>query len=275
MSIVMAGLSPHPPLIIPEIGGQRLGEVQDTVDSLQELSREMVDCKPDLLITISPHGQVFQDAVSVLDEEVVCGDLGDFGHPEVSFREVTDQKFIEKLTENSQQEGIELVTLSEDSVSNSSVVAELDHGVMVPLYYLREAGLDVPLIALTMGLLSYHELYEFGNLIQDVVAQSDLDALVLASGDLSHRLKPGAPAGYNPRGEVFDKKLVQLLEEKRFKEVLDMDPDLIRKAGECGLRPLIIMLGCIRDLKLQVDVKSYEGPFGVGYAVAGFHPEEG
>ncbi|MFW6381463.1 MAG: AmmeMemoRadiSam system protein A, partial [Bacillota bacterium] len=65
-------------------------------------------------------------------------------------------------------------------------------------------------------------------------------------------------------------KLVELIEDKRFEEILRLDPQLIEKAGECGLRPLIIMLGSLDGLGIRTEVKSYEGPFGVGYAVASF-----
>jgi len=98
--------------------------------------------------------------------------------------------------------------------------------------------------------------------------------VVIASGDLSHRLKPGAPAGFNPRGREFDETLMRLLEKGKYKEVLEMDPVLIEKAGECGLRPIIIMLGVLNGGNFRAEVKSYEGPYGVGYGVAGFYPDK-
>jgi len=47
---------------------------------------------------------------------------------------------------------------------------------------------------------------------------------------------------------------------------MNMDQELIEKAGECGFRPIIMMLGSISDKEVNVEVNSYEGPFGVGYA---------
>ena len=274
MGILMAGLSPHPPLIIPEIGGKRINQVNQTVSSLEELSQEVKEKDPDLLITISPHGPVFRDAISVLDQSEPTGDFGEFGHPEITFSEKSNLDFIKKLQDRSLAENIELITLSEAKSRGFNSNRELDHGVMVPLHYLKEAGLNIPIIALTMGLLDYKDLYDFGLVIQQTLKETGQDGVVIASGDLSHRLNPGAPAGYNPRGEEFDEKLVNLLKEERFEEILDIEPQLIKKAGECGLRPIVMMLGSMRGLNPSSDVKSYEGPFGVGYAVAGIYRKD-
>lgn len=274
MGILMAGLSPHPPLIIPEIGKDRRGQVKKTIIKLKELAQEIVERDPDVLITISPHGPVFSDAISIINQKELIGDFSDFACPEVELKVKTDSRFIEKIQSNAESSGIEVITLSFNDLVRYNYPSQLDHGVLVPLYFLKEAGLDVPLIPITMGLLNYNNLYKFGEIIKKTIEEQGLNAVIIASGDLSHRLKPGAPAGYNPRGEEFDKRLINLLEEEKYNEVLEMDPKLIEKAGECGLRPLIILLGALQGLSISTEVKSYEGPFGVGYGVVGFYTEE-
>jgi len=273
MGILMAGLSPHPPLIIPEIGGRRREEVNKTINSLEELSGEVVDKNPDLLITISPHGPVFTDAISILDLEELEGDFADFGCPDVSLKARSNPTFIKKLAENSMKKGVEVITLSSTDLENYNYPPRLDHGVLVPLYFLQKAGLNAPIVPITMGLLGYEELYGFGKIIQETLKE-DLKGIIIASGDLSHRLKPGAPAGFNPHGKEFDEKLINLLKEGKYREVLEIDPVLIEKAGECGLRPIIIMLGSLRGLDFKAELKSYEGSFGVGYGVIGFYPHK-
>ncbi len=277
MGVVMAGLSPHPPLIVPEIGGDRRHEVQATIDSLKELAKEIKDKEPELIITISPHGPVFKDVITTFGKQCLEGDFRDFGHPEVSFEVRSNTDFTMKLQENSKKENIELLNLASEHVNGYNSLTQkphLDHGVLVPLYFLRQAGIETPLVALTMGLLEYRKLYDFGQIIQDTLVEMGINAVVIASGDLSHRLTPGAPAGFNPHGKEFDQKFVDLISQNRFEELLEIDDGLIKKAGECGLRPTIIMLGSLRNLDFITEIKSYEGPFGVGYAVAGFYREE-
>jgi AmmeMemoRadiSam system protein A len=98
---------------------------------------------------------------------------------------------------------------------------------------------------------------------------------LIASGDLSHRLLPSAPAGYDPMGKVFDEKLVAALARLDAEEILKLDQELIERAGECGLRSIVILLGALDGLLVEAEVLSYEGPFGVGYLVASFSVGKG
>ncbi|MFW5981726.1 MAG: AmmeMemoRadiSam system protein B [Halanaerobiales bacterium] len=274
MPILMTALTPHPPIIIPEIGKSRRMEVKKTIGKMDEIADEVLKKNPDIIITISPHGPVFTDAISIMDQREIAGDFSDFACPEVSMEIKTDQKFIQALKENAINLGVEVITLSSADLEKYNFPAKLDHGVMVPLYFLKEKLGNLPVIPVTMGLLDYDSLYDFGEIIQKTVDEMGLNAVIIASGDLSHRLKPGAPAGYNPRAKDFDMSLVRLLEDGDYDQVLEIDKNLIEKAGECGLRPIIIMLGALRNKRFSSEIKSYEGPFGVGYAVAGFYPEE-
>lgn len=273
MSIIMAALTPHPPIIIPEIGKERRNEVKKTIKSFEELGREIKEKNPDIIITISPHGPVFTDAISILDQEELEGDFSDFACPEVGMTIKTDQEFIKRIKENSREKDVEVITLSTADLEKYNYPGRLDHGVMVPLYFIKQTGLEVPVIPITMGLLEYEKLYQFGEVIYKTVEEMGLKVIIVASGDLSHRLKPGAPAGFNPLGEKFDNRLIDLLKDEKYEEVLDIEPQLIEKAGECGLRPAIIMLGALSNKHYKSEVKSYEGPFGVGYGVVGFYQD--
>ncbi|ACL68914.1 AmmeMemoRadiSam system protein B [Halothermothrix orenii] len=275
MGVRMAALAPHPPIIIPEIGGRERDRVKKTITSMTRLAEDIKNVDPDILITISPHGPVFSDAISIIYQEELTGDFSEFGAPEVNFKIDINLELIDRLKKNADKEGIDVFTLNKQSLQNYSISPRLDHGVMVPLYFIQEAGVNKPVLPLTMGLLEYETLYKFGYIINRTLDEMDLKAVIVASGDLSHRLKPGAPAGYSPVGRKFDQKLIELLEKKSYRKILKLDKGLIEKAGECGLRPLIIMLGAIQNLELDVDIMSYEGPFGVGYAVVEFYQMEG
>jgi AmmeMemoRadiSam system protein A len=96
----------------------------------------------------------------------------------------------------------------------------------------------------------------------------DKKVAVVASGDLAHRLTIDAPAGYSPRAKEFDEKVLSAVQELNVKELLKIKQELIDDAGECGLRPIFFLLGVLGGLSFSSDILSYEGPFGVGYAVA-------
>lgn len=148
-------------------------------------------------------------------------------------------------------------------------MAALDHGIMVPLYYLEKAGFkDGCIVAITFAMLPFKDLYRFGEAIKKAVEALGRRVAVIASGDLSHRLTRDAPAGYNPLGKEYDRQIVENVKEYNTTKLLEMDENLVSVAGECGIRSIIILLGILSDCKIAPQILSYEGPFGVGYLVA-------
>jgi AmmeMemoRadiSam system protein A len=77
-------------------------------------------------------------------------------------------------------------------------------------------------------------------------------------------------------GEVFDRKLTEAVAASDIRAIMDMDESMIDRAGECGLRSIVILLGTLDGIDAKPEILSYEGPFGVGYLVASFDvPEDG
>jgi AmmeMemoRadiSam system protein A len=48
--------------------------------------------------------------------------------------------------------------------------------------------------------------------------------------------------------------------------------DIRERAAECGYNSLMVLAGCFDRQIVESSLYSYEGPFGVGYAVASFSP---
>ena len=268
--ITLAGLSPHPPVAVPEVGQDSVSKIKETVNSMKKLAHQVRDADPDLVITISPHGPVFSDAINILNKEELTGDLGQFGAERVKLNYSLDEKFTQEIVKACNTQDLQVVRIDEGAARKFDVDLKLDHGVIVPMYYLDQAGVDTPIVPINMGLLAYEDLYKFGKIVQLVARQLDYEVALIASGDLSHRLQPGAPAGFNPRGQEFDEAVVEYLDDLAVEEIMNLDDSLVEKAGECGLRPIIMMLGALDGLDVEGGVLSYEGPFGVGYAVASY-----
>lgn len=270
MGVICSALMPHPPIVIEEIGGQELKKAQKTVQGLKKTAAQIAQLKDqiDLIVFITPHGPVFRSAASLIVKENLKGNFADFGQPDLSFKAESDLKLAEKLLQKTEQKNLALEALKSSDLKKYGIQQELDHGILVPLSYLKEAGLDLPLLPLSISFISYQKLYQIGQEIAAAAEELDYNIAVIASGDLSHKLKKGAPAGYDPEAHLFDQKLISYFEEKNFEAIINLDSDLIEKAGECGLRPIITMLGSLDKFdskELELEVNSYEGPFGVGY----------
>lgn len=273
--LTLIGIAPHPPIIIPSIGRGELSKAKITVDGIKQLSSLFRSVNPALLIVITPHGSVFREGPAVLTDRYLSGDFGQFGFPELKIEFETDAKLVDLLRAETESEQLKPLFLSSSGGDYPVSKKSLDHGAMVPLYYLNEAGLKVPGLHITFGFNPLKDLYRFGIALRRAVEARGLPTAVLASGDLSHRLIPGAPAGYTPRGAEYDQLLVRLLREGKVSEILNINSGLIEDAGECGLRSFVIALGMVDGEPLNTEIISYEGPFGVGYLVAAIKPEAG
>lgn len=97
------------------------------------------------------------------------------------------------------------------------------------------------------------------------------NAIIIASGDLSHKLSKDGPYGLDPSGEKFDKEFLRNLEHGDVKGVFRIDKEIVHNAGECGRRSTAILLGSLEGKKFNGELLSYEGTFGVGYGVMKFN----
>ena len=275
MGVKCAALLPHPPIVIEEIGGRELKKAEKTVQGFKKTAAEIAEFKDelDLIVFITPHGPVFRSTASLIIKDTLAGNFSDFGYSKLEFKEKSDTNFAEKLLANAKEEQLSLQPLRKNDLHDYGIDQELDHGIMVPLNYLEKAGIKLPILAMSIGFISYEELYKIGKTITKTASELNYKIGVIASGDLSHRLKKGAPAGFNPDAHIFDEKLIQYFKDKDFKSILNFDQELVEKAGECGLRPIVTMLGTLDELEVKLEVNSYEAPFGVGYGTIFIKPE--
>lgn len=272
MGVTSCYLMPHPPIMVPEVGGEESKVVENSINAARKVGEEIKRLSPDTVIVISPHGPVFKDAICIYNFPLK-GSLANFMASEVNLKFETDRELMEDIISFSKEEKIPVVTSDAVNLSRFGFPEELDHGVVVPLYFINKFKSDFNLIAMSFGMLPYEELYDFGKILRKAAKKAKKDVIIIASGDLSHRLTPDAPAGYSLEGKVFDEKLVSFLEKWDLKSLYNLDKSLIKNAGECGLRSIWTMAGSLDGRKVVPDIFSYEGPFGVGYCVAKFVPE--
>lgn len=271
-SVVLAGLAPHPPIIIPEIGRGEENAASSTIRAMDALGKAFSQVQPDTLVIITPHGPVFSDALSMAGLPELEGDFGQFGAGMVGARLKNDLELANAVIRHSRDAGLHVVLLDKRQLSWYGIKPRLDHGVLVPVHFILKHGLDAPVAIINIGMLPYLDLYRFGKTVAQAASSLGRRIAVLASGDLSHRLKPDAPAGYNEQGKVFDELLTEKLRSFSVEDILSMPGQLIADAGECGLRPIAVMLGCLDEVVAEPEILSYEGPWGVGYGVALFRP---
>ncbi len=265
MKITSAYAVPHPPLIIPEVGRRQTRDIRATKESYEEVGGRIAEERPDTLVVISPHSVMYADHLHISPGIQARGDLGVFGVPQVSIETPYDQIFANQLYAQAEYRGIPAGFLGE-------VDPALDHGTMIPLYFIQKYTGPIPIVRVSVSGLSYEMHYRFGQCISQAALVTGKRTAIIASGDLSHKLREDGPYGFSMDGLLFDEKICRIFEQGDFYDLLDMDPVLCESAAECGHRPFLVMAGAFDGWEVDARLFSYQGPFGVGYAVAGFWP---
>lgn len=267
-------LMPHPPIIIPDIGKGEERKIEKTINACNKIGGEIANLKPETIVLITPHGTLFSDAIAISDEERISGDLSQFRCSNIKMNIEIDKVFNDRLNLSCFLDGIATVSVDKDLLSKYNENFKLDHGAMVPLYFVNKYYNQYKLVHITYSLFDNMSLYKFGVKIQEVAKELDRNIVVIASGDLSHKLTEDGPYGYSSYGEKFDKKLLELLEKGDVNFLFNMDSIMIKEAAECGLNSVYILLGTMEGKDFSGELLSYEGPLGVGYGVVKFNRKE-
>lgn len=267
-----AYIFPHPPIIVPEVGrGEEQGAAA-TISAVGKAAAEISEIKPTTIIVTTPHGPLFQDYIYISSSSRLAGDFGRFGAGKVRMEFENNTDLVSRIVNQAKKDGIFAGGLEEKLMKKYGVSGELDHGALVPLYFINKEYSAFKIVHISIAGLPFEDLYRFGMCISKAVEESQESVVFIASGDLSHRLTPDASAGFSKQGKVFDDLLVKSVEKLEIDKLLGMDEGLCESAGECGLRSFIIMFGAMDGYELDSEVYSYEGPFGVGYSIARITP---
>ena len=154
MSVTGAVMVPHPPLIIPDVGRGEERKIQATIDAYDKAARFLADLRPDTVVVLSPHSVMYADYFHISPGSGAKGSFARFRAPEARFSVKYDSEFVEELCREAEARDVPAGTLGERDKS-------LDHGTMVPLYFLNKYLTDyrLPRIGLSgPSLARHHEL---------------------------------------------------------------------------------------------------------------------
>lgn len=294
MAILAAFAVPHPPLLIPGVGDDSKADVVKTRAAYEEVARRAAALQPETLVFFSPHAPLYYDYFHISPGAGARGDFANFGARRAAYSVVYDEEFVAVLVALLAKAGIPGGTLGERDPA-------LDHGVMVPLHFFGgaagagaggatgagnagaasaagagagagagAAGAGVKVVRVGLSGLSFETHREFGRLVAEAASILERRTVIVASGDLSHKLLASGPYGYVPEGPELDGQICAALADGAVLRLMAIDEQLADTGAECGLRSFIMMAGALEGHPVAAELLSYEGPFGVGYAVASY-----
>ncbi len=193
--IVFSGIAPHPPIMVPEVGREAISEVMGSIDAMAEFTRRIIENGAETVVLISPHAPLERDTFVAYRTPTLRGNFANFRAPETEIEFELDEELLDAIIASAAADGY--------SVTGLDNRYELDHGSAVPLYFLQRSGWHGRLVDLGYSFLPNEDHLKFGTCIKRAIAEVDRPTAFVASGDLSHRLKPEAPAGFSPNGQAL------------------------------------------------------------------------
>ena len=266
--MLLAGyMVPHPPIAVPEIGRGEEKKIQATLDSFAEVARDIAGFQPDTIILTSPHQIMYRDYFHISPGEHAEGSFAQFRAGQVRFSVDYDRELAEAIEAEAERNDFPAGTLGERSRA-------LDHGTMVPLYFINKEYTDYRLVRIGLSGLSLAEHWAFGKMIRKAADSLGRRCVFIASGDLAHCQKADGPYGYRPEGPAYDEKIMEVMGRGAFSELTDFDEDLLDRSMECGHRSFTIMGGAFEGTGVETRKLSHEATFGEGYGFCIFHAKE-
>ncbi len=266
MGITAAFMVPHPPMIVPDIGRGSEAKIRETTDAYDRVAREIARIEPETIIITSPHTTMYSNYFHISPGNGAMGDFGNFMAPKVRFDEDYDFELVNHLVDITFEHGFPAGIEGQQEMN-------LDHGTMVPLYFIRKFYKKGKIVRIGLSGLSLVDHYQLGMYIRQAVDDLGRKAVFVASGDLSHKLQDYGPYGFAPEGPEYDKRIMDVAGRAAFGEMLEFDEGFCDKAAECGHRSFVIMAGAFDGVDVKAEVLSHQDVTGVGYGICTFYPD--
>jgi aromatic ring-opening dioxygenase catalytic subunit (LigB family) len=216
------------------------GSTASQVQVLQAIGRAIErDLKADVVIVASPHwlpkSGFFVDTGAIHESfhDYVLRPAP-FGRRFYTHVLPGDPVLAQKLIEVGQAEGLPV----------KHKTYGMDHGAFCPL---KVMGIRLPTVPISVSQRSFDECVRWGRAIRKAVQESGRRAVLVAPGNLCHRLDLRDEAvrdTYFPEGKQFDALVTELVTGGRSLELANIDRKLWNAAApEAGGRPFFLLAG--------------------------------
>ena len=189
MSIIAAYMVPHPPMIVPAIGKGSEKQIRKTIAAYEKVAEEIAALRPETIIISSPHSIMYSDYFHFSPGRKATGSFRSFGADNVSFEVTYDSELVDRIGSLAAKENLPAGTLGERDPS-------LDHGTMVPLWFIDSKYKDYKLVRVGLSGLPLTDHYRLGALIGQAAEDLGRRCVYIASGDLSHKLQEAFVFGH-------------------------------------------------------------------------------
>src|SRR3954471_9663671 len=137
--LVFAGVAPHPPIMVPEVGGEAIAEVRGSIAAMREFTERIIESGAETVVLVSPHAPLDARAFVAYEDAQLYGDFANFRAPQARVEAPLDEEMLKAISQEAASEGYEVIGIHG---------YDLDHGTTVPLYFLQRNGWRGHVVAL-------------------------------------------------------------------------------------------------------------------------------
>ncbi|MBO4919792.1 MAG: AmmeMemoRadiSam system protein A, partial [Erysipelotrichaceae bacterium] len=249
-----------------DIGKGEEKKISRTIEAYERVADEVAGLKPDTIIVSSPHSIMYADYFHISPGEKAKGSFKRFHAGNVAFEETYDSELTDRICAYAEEDEFPAGVLGERD-------PELDHGTMVPLYFIRQKYQGGKIVRIGLSGLPLSDHYRLGMYIARAIEDLNRKVVFIASGDLSHKLQEYGPYGFAKEGPQYDRRIMDVCSRAAFGELFDFDEVFCEKAAECGHRSFVMMAGAFDGITVKAEALSHEDVTGVGYGICTFYPQ--
>ncbi|MBX6353523.1 MAG: extradiol ring-cleavage dioxygenase [Thermoflavifilum sp.] len=275
MALVYAAVAPHGSQAVPALAGGDAAQFGETAAGLRAIAEGLRNAAPDTVVVATPHGFRIERMISISTASYAAGEVADNGAA-VSVRAEGDPGFARKWLTASQQRGIPAAGVTFGTAEGEASVLPLDWGVVIPWWFLADAGVRPRLVVVTptrdVGL---EPLVKLGTLLAEIAEADTRRVAFIASADQAHAHDVNGPYGYAPEAKQFDEAVVEAVRADDLERILSFDAEFVDRAKPDSLWQMAILCGVLRRVPMRGTFLSYQAPTYFGMLCAYWSPREG
>lgn len=262
MPIRSIGIMCRSPYTIAKVNEGYAKKCELTAKTMQHLALRTLDQSPDQIVIISPMTARLPDRFGVSSQSL-AGNLTNFKAPGVKTKLPFDVNFAGELckVDNSRFEILPQISL--------------DHGVIVPLWYLQQAGWQGFTSFLTLpASTGPSDLHAAGESFKAFCRDDPQSIGIILSLELSRSLNERSPLGMHEDGQKFDEAICQSIQTNTLAKIKNLSQHFVKNANEDAYESLIFCLPLLESGKESQELMSYENQLGIGFLVASLYEAE-
>ena len=258
--LTMAAVVPHG----DEILSPPNEEIKALHESMVRVGKALRDV--DAYIFITPHNIRIDTHIGIILTEYLSGS---WKYRDVHFkRSLRGHRELSKaIYREALRKGIPVVGVNFGALEGKHSCMPLDWGTLIPMYFLPKKRTS--LITPARGIDLAH-LVNFGSLLARIAEERREKIALVVSADHAHTHSVNGPYGYSSYARVYDSKIVDILRNGDFEELLEIDRELIEKAMPDSYWQLLMLLGAARVVPFKNEFVEYGIADYFGMAVASF-----